>query len=256
MAKPLRHDPLDQPSDATEDLDKAEARKQTHKLRKELADLQQRLYADGRHALLIILQGMDASGKDGTVRHVLAGVNPQGVRVHSFKQPTPEESAHDFLWRVHQAVPPRGYIGVFNRSHYEDVLVVRVHGLVPEEVWRPRFRQINDFERLLSESGVHICKFFLHISRHEQARRFEKRLRDPQKHWKFSPSDLREREFWDPYRDAYRDVVRECSTSWAPWHIVPADHKWYRDLVVARTLVEALRRMDLRYPDLPEGTGG
>jgi PPK2 family polyphosphate:nucleotide phosphotransferase len=196
---------------------------------------------------------MDASGKDGTVRHVFSGVNPQGVRVHSFKEPTAREAAEDFLWRVHEAAPPKGYIGIFNRSHYEDVLVVRVHELVPEQVWRPRFRAINDFERMLTESGVVVLKFFLHISKEEQAKRFERRLKDPRRHWKFSPADLREREHWHAYQEAYADVLRECSTDWAPWHIVPADHKWYRNLVVARTVVKALQDLDLHYPPLPEG---
>lgn len=255
MAEHSHTDPLEQPSDATGDMDKPAAKRELHRLRKELAGLQELLYADGRRALLLVLQGMDASGKDGTVRHVLSGTNPQGVHVHSFKQPSPAEATHDFLWRVHEAVPPLGCIGVFNRSHYEDVLVARVHALVPEGIWRPRFRQINDFEHMLTEAGVHICKFFLHISREEQGKRFDKRLQDPKKHWKFSPADLREREYWDAYRTAYRDVVQECSTPWAPWQIVPADHKWYRDLVVARTVVKALRAMDLRYPDLPEAVG-
>jgi len=222
------------------------------RLRAHLADLQQRLYADGRHALLVVLQGMDASGKDGTVRHVFRGVNPQGVRVQSFKEPTPEESRHDFLWRVHAAVPPLGMIGVFNRSHYEDVLVARVHELVPEPVWRRRYAEINEFEQMLTTAGVTVVKFLLHISRAEQARRFERRLRDPRRHWKFSPSDLKEREHWDAYQAAYTDVVRFCSTEAAPWAVVPADHKWYRNLLVARGVVAALQTMDLRYPALPE----
>lgn len=233
--------------------DKAKAKAERQRLGKRLAELQERLYADGRYGLLVVLQGMDAAGKDGCVRHVFSGVNPQGIRVHSFKQPTPREAAEDFLWRVHQAVPPRGYIGVFNRSHYEDVLVARVHALIPERTWRQRYRQINDFERLLAESGIHVLKFFLHISRQEQHARFERRLRDPRKHWKFSPSDLLERAHWDAYQEAYADALEACSTKWAPWTVVPADHKWYRNLVVARVVTEFLGGLDLRYPPLPDG---
>lgn len=240
------------PTKETDGIDKAEAKREFGRLNKHLQDHQQRLYADGRHALLVVLQGMDASGKDGTVRHVFRGVNPQGVRVQSFKQPTPEEARHDFLWRIHAAVPPLGMIGVFNRSHYEDVLVSRVHALVPERVWRRRYDEINDFERMLTGAGVTVVKFMLHISPEEQARRFERRLRDPRRHWKFSASDLQERERWDQYQEAYADVVRRCSTEWAPWTVVPADRKWYRNLVVARSIVAVLRAMDLRYPDLPE----
>lgn len=244
---------IDRDPKDTEGEDKAAAQAECERLGRDLAELQQRLYADGRHALLVVLQGMDASGKDGCVRHVFSGVNPQGVRVESFKQPTPRESAEDFLWRIHKAVPPRGYIGVFNRSHYEDVLVARVHALVPEEVWRQRYRQINDFERMLTESGIHILKFFLHISKAEQHARFERRLRDPQRHWKFSPSDLLERAHWDAYQEAYADALEACSTKWAPWIVVPADHTWYRNLVVARAVAQRLGALDLRYPDLPAG---
>ncbi len=245
--------PIDLPHPGdTDGVAKSDAKHELKGLVKELADQQERLYADHHHAVLVILQGMDASGKDGTVRHVLSGVNPQGVHVHSFKEPTPLEHAEDFLWRVHDAVPPKGCIGVFNRSHYEDVLVVRVHDLVPERVWRPRFRAINDFERMLTESGVVILKFFLHISKEEQAKRFAKRIKDERRHWKFSAADLRERELWDSYREAYADVLRECSTDWAPWHVVPADHKWYRSLVVARHLAKALKDLDLHYPAVPE----
>ncbi len=223
-------------------------------LRRRLGHLQERLWADRRFALLVVLQGMDASGKDGTVRHVFSGVNPQGIQVHSFKEPSAEEAAHDFLWRVHQAVPARGWISVFNRSHYEDVLVVRVHGLVAEPVWRRRYEDINAFERGLTDSGVTILKFFLHISRREQHRRFERRLQDPRRHWKFSPSDLKEREHWDAYQEAYADALRECSTPWAPWTVVPADHKWYRNLLVARRVVATLEALDPKFPDLPAGS--
>lgn len=246
MASPIAADPAD-----TDGLSREAAERELGRLRRRLCDLQQRLYADGRHALLVVLQGMDASGKDGTVRHVFRGVNPQGVRVQSFKEPTPLEARHDFLWRVHAAVPPLGMIGVFNRSHYEDVLVTRVHGLVPEGVWRRRYGEINHFEELLLGSGVALRKFFLHISPEEQARRFERRLADPKRHWKFSPADLREREHWAEYQEAYADVLRHCSPERAPWTVVPADHKWYRNLIVARGVVEGLEALDLRYPDLP-----
>ena len=245
--RPIERDPGD-----TAGEDRAAAKAERKRLRRELSGLQDRLYADGRHALLVVLQGMDASGKDGTIRHVFRGVNPQGVRVHSFKQPTPREASEDFLWRVHRDVPPKGSIGIFNRSHYEDVLVARVHNLVPEPIWRERYRQINDFERLLSESGIRILKFFLHISKDEQHRRFEKRLQDPRRHWKFSSSDLKERAHWDAYQQAYADALEACSTEWAPWTIVPADHKWYRNLVVARAVTAAIGALDLRYPDLPK----
>ncbi len=234
---------------------KEAAKAETGRLRRRLAVLQEKLYADGRYALLIVLQGMDASGKDGVVRHVFRGVNPQGVRVHSFKQPTPRESAQDFLWRVHQAVPPKGMIGIFNRSHYEDVLVVRVHGLVPEGVWRSRYARINDFEHLLAESGVRILKFCLHISKEEQRRRFDRRLLDARRHWKFSPDDLRERQHWAEYQRAYAEMLEACATPHAPWTIVPADHKWYRNLVVGRAVVAALEEMRLHYPQLRSGPG-
>jgi PPK2 family polyphosphate:nucleotide phosphotransferase len=213
-----------------------------------LRDLQNVLYAEGKHALLIVLQAMDAGGKDGTIRHVMGGLNPQGVHVASFKVPTPRELAHDFLWRIHQRTPGRGEIAIFNRSHYEDVLVVRVHNLVPEEVWSARYEHINAFERLLADSGVTILKFFLHISKEEQKERFEKRLRDPRKNWKFARGDLRERALWDDYMAAFEDALSRCSTDWAPWYIVPADRKWYRNLIISRILVETLKSLDMRYP--------
>jgi PPK2 family polyphosphate:nucleotide phosphotransferase len=218
----------------------------------ELARFQHLLYAESRRAVLIILQGMDTSGKDGTIRHVMSGMSPLGVQVKAFKAPTEEELAHDFLWRVHKAVPPRGYIGIFNRSHYEDVVVVRVRELVPRKVWKARYEQINQFEKILVKNGVVILKFFLHISKEEQRRRLEERLKDPEKRWKFSPQDLEDRRLWPAYRKAYEAVLSRCSTKWAPWHIVPADRKWYRNVVVAQTVVEALRGLDLKYPQPPE----
>lgn len=217
-------------------------------LRDELAGLQRRLYAESRRKLLIVLQGMDASGKDGTVRHVFRGVDPQGVHVTSFRQPTAEELSHDFLWRVHHVVPASGSIGVFNRSHYEDVLVPRVEELVSEDVWRSRYQQINDFERLLSESGTTILKFFLHISRDEQKKRLHARLTDPAKHWKFSDDDVVQRKHWGQYTSAYEGAFVACGTDQVPWYVIPSDQKWYRNLAIARVIVESLRNMDPQYP--------
>ena len=213
-----------------------------------LRDLQEVLWAEGKHALLIVLQAMDAGGKDGTIKHVMRGVNPQGCQVTSFKVPTKEELAHDYLWRIHKAVPRRGYIGIFNRSHYEDVLVVRVHGLVPEEIWQQRYEQINQFEKLLADTGTTILKFFLHTSKKEQKERFEARLRDPRKNWKFSMGDVEERGRWPEYMRAYEDAISRCSTPWASWHIIPANRKWYRNLAISQVIVNALEGLDMRYP--------
>jgi PPK2 family polyphosphate:nucleotide phosphotransferase len=218
---------------------------------KRLRDLQEVLWAEGKHSLLIVLQATDAGGKDGTIKHVFRGVNPQGCRVTSFKVPTEEELDHDFLWRVHKAVPRRGQIGIFNRSHYEDVLVVRVEALAPEEVWRQHYEQINHFEKLLADAGTTILKFFLHISREEQKERFEERLEDPTKSWKFSRGDLEKRQRWDDYVLAYEEALSRCSTPSAPWHIIPADHKWYRNLVISQIIVEALEALDMHYPPVP-----
>jgi PPK2 family polyphosphate:nucleotide phosphotransferase len=223
---------------------KAELQRNVERLR----ELQEVLWAEGKHALLIVLQAMDAGGKDGTIKHVMRGINPQGCQVTSFKVPTEEELGHDFLWRIHKAAPRRGYIGIFNRSHYEDVLVVRVHGLVPEEVWQQRYEQMNQFEKLLADTGTTILKFFLHISKEEQKERFEARLRDPRKNWKFSMGDVEERGRWDEYMRAYEDALSRCSTPWAPWHIIPANRKWYRNLAVSSAIVDVLERLDLRYP--------
>lgn len=237
----------------TEKYDKEEAKSETAKNIARLAELQEVMYAEGKHALLIILQAMDAAGKDSTIRQVMSGVNPQGCRVTSFKAPTPDELAHDFLWRVHAHVPPRGYIGIFNRSHYEDVLIVRVHSLVPEKVWGERYEHINHFEKLLAANGVTILKFFLHISKDEQKKRLEERLADKSKNWKFNPGDLKERDLWDEYMEAYEDAINKCNTARAPWHIVPANKKWYRNLVISARLVEALENLDMKYPPAPEG---
>jgi PPK2 family polyphosphate:nucleotide phosphotransferase len=191
---------------------------------------------------------MDTSGKDGTIRHVMSGLNPIGVQVHSFKAPSADELAHDFLWRVHWRVPPRGSIGIFNRSHYEDVLVVRVHELVGEKIWKHRYEQINQFEKILAANDVIILKFFLHISKAEQKARLEARLRDKAHQWKLSEKDFSERKYWNDYKKAYEDVLSRCSTEWAPWYVVPSNHKWYRNLLVAKTVVKTLRALDMQYP--------
>jgi PPK2 family polyphosphate:nucleotide phosphotransferase len=207
------------------------------------------LYAEHKHKILIVLQALDTGGKDGTIRAVFAGVNPQGVHVASFKVPTPEELDHDFLWRVHSQVPGKGELVIFNRSHYEDVLVVRVHGLVPEKVWRKRYAQINNFEQMLAEEGTTILKFFLNVSRDEQKERLQERLDDPKKRWKFNPGDLKERALWDDYISAYQDTINETSTEWAPWYVVPANRNWYRNLAVTSIIVQALEDLKLEYPE-------
>ncbi len=221
-----------------------------------LEELQELLYAEGKQKILIVLQAMDTAGKDGTIRHVFDGVNPQGVKVASFKKPTPEELSHDYLWRIHQHTPGRGEMVIFNRSHYEDVLVVRVHDIVPDDVWRKRYRHINEFERMLAEEGTTILKFFLHIDLDEQKERLQARLDEPHKRWKFSKGDLAERKLWPSYMDAYEDVLGKTSTEWAPWYIVPANRKWYRNLVIASTIVETLEGLDMQYPNPEEGLEG
>ena len=230
--------------------DKDETIKESEKLTARIGDLQELLFATQQHKLLVVLQGMDTSGKDGTVRHVMSGVSPQSVRAVSFKRPTSEELGRDFLWRVHRNVPATGEIGIFNRSHYEDVLVVRVHNLVPQEVWRERYRQINDFERLLVQSGTIILKFFLHISRDEQRKRLQARVDDPTKRWKFEHGDILERKLWDAYQDAYETAIEKTSTREAPWIVVPANKKWFRNYVVAKTIVGTLEDLDMKYPQV------
>ena len=227
---------------------KEEAESAAGSLNGRLEALQELLWARHRERVLVVLQGMDTSGKDGVIRHVFDGVNPVGVKVASFKAPTPEELAHDFLWRVHARAPAEGELVIFNRSHYEDVLIVRVHGLVPEKVWRRRYEQIREFEALLVESGTTILKFFLHISKHEQKHRLEERLADPARQWKFDPHDLVERERWPAYQEAYGEAIGRTSTPGAPWFVVPAEHKWYRDLVIASILVETLEGLRLEPP--------
>ncbi len=217
-------------------------------LRERLDSLQEKLYAEHKHSLLVVLQGMDTSGKDGTIRRVFEGVNPQGVRVARFREPTPEELDHDFLWRTHREVPGRGEIVIFNRSHYEGVLVERVHKLVPKGLWQRRYQEINDFERLLSESGTTILKFYLNIDSGEQKKRLQARLDDTTKHWKFSPQDIKERGFWPEYMKAYEAALGRTSTAWAPWYVVPSNHAWFRDLVVCRILVATLEGLKMHYP--------
>jgi PPK2 family polyphosphate:nucleotide phosphotransferase len=233
------------------DRDEAEASAATDIAR--ISEMQNALYAESQHALLIVLQATDTGGKDSTIRKVLGPLNPQGVRVTSFKAPSATELAHDYLWRIHQAVPPKGMIGVFNRSHYEDVLIVRVHGLAPEKAIEQRYDQINAFERHLAENDVTILKFYLHISKEEQKERLQSRLDDPNKHWKFNPGDLKERELWDSYRDAYEIALSRCSAPHAPWFVIPADRKWYRNAVIARIIRCTLEDLDLRYPEPPPG---
>lgn len=213
-----------------------------------LAALHDLLYAEHKRSLLIVLQGMDAAGKDGTIKHVMSGVNPQGCAVTSFKQPSSSELDHDFLWRIHAAVPEKGDIGIFNRSHYEDVLIARVHSLVPREVWKARYDEINAFERILTENNVCILKFFLHMSSEEQEKRFKERLSDPRKNWKASAADFTERKFWDQYQSAYEDAISKCSTKEAPWYVIPSDHKWFRNFAVAEVVVRTLESFKMRYP--------
>lgn len=238
------------PGDTSEFFgEKREAEEIVSSLTDELDGLQERLYAESKRAVLFVLQAMDTGGKDGTIRGVFGALNPLGVHVASFKAPTTLELAHDYLWRVHAVAPRRGEIGIFNRSHYEDVLVVRVHKLVPDQVWAKRYAQINAFEKLLSDEGTTIVKFFLHISKVEQKERLEARAAEPDKHWKFNPADLKERELWDEYQDAYADAIEKTSTETAPWYIVPANHKWYRDLVVARVVHQTLKELNPQYPE-------
>ena len=228
---------------------KGQTKKRLKKLHKQLLELQGLLYAESQHAVLIILQGMDTCGKDGTIRKVMSGINVQGCDVFSFKVPTADELSRDFLWRAHRSVPAKGKIGIFNRSHYEDVLVVRVHDLVPESVWSQRYQQINDFERMLVENGTVVLKFYLHISKDEQKERLESRIEDPTKHWKVEASDIRERAYWEDYMQAYEVMLQKCSTEWAPWHIIPANKKWYRNLVITERIVDTLKKLDMRYPE-------
>ncbi len=225
-------------------------------LNQRLADLQNVLYAEGKHKVLFVFQAMDTAGKDSTIRHVFSGVNPQGIKVAAFKQPTPAELAHDYLWRIHQHTPGNGEIAIFNRSHYEDVLVVRVHKEVPKEVWQRRYAQINAFEQLLADEGTTILKFYLHIDLEEQKDRLQARLDSPHKHWKFAKGDLDERKLWPAYMRAYADVLSKTSTKAAPWYIIPSNRKWYRNLVVAQIIVDALENLKMDYPPAEAGLDG
>lgn len=240
----------------THGASKQYARSHLQKNCERLAALQYLLYAEAKRSVLVVLQGIDAAGKDGTIRHVMTGLNPQGVTVTPFKVPEGDEKRHDYLWRVHHAVPESGMVGIFNRSHYEDVLVVRVHDLVPKGVWSKRYDHINDFERMLSDNNVKIVKFLLYISKEEQARRFRLRLDDKTKRWKFSPADVREREYWDRYIGAYDEMLAKCSTDRAPWYVIPSNHKWFRNLAVAEILVQAMQGMKLKYPKAAQGLDG
>jgi PPK2 family polyphosphate:nucleotide phosphotransferase len=218
-------------------------------LNHKLMTLQDMLYAEHKHKILIVLQGMDSSGKDGTIKHVFRGVNPQGVRIANFKVPTEVELDHDYLWRVHKQVPGKGEIVIFNRSHYEDVLVVRVHELAPRNIWSKRYYQINSFEKLLSDEGTIIIKFFLHIDLDEQKERLQARLNDPYKQWKFRKGDLEERKLWPKYMKAYEDVLAKTSTRIAPWYVIPSNRKWYRNLMIGSILVDTLKNLNMRYPE-------
>jgi len=233
--------------------EKNQVREETIENLKRLRVLQEKFYAEGKRSLLIVLQATDTGGKDGTIRHVFRGVNPQGVQVTSFKQPSAEELSHDFLWRIHQHTPPKGYIGVFNRSHYEDVLVVRVNNIVPKKVWNKRYQIINNFEESLIENGTAILKFFLHISKGRQKQRLEARRDDPEKQWKFSVGDIEKRALWDDYQKAYEDMLTKCNTKYAPWHIVPADNKWYRNFIISNTIADILEEMDPKFPKPEKG---
>lgn len=232
---------------------KKDIEQELEKQRDRLSKLQERLYAESKRSLLIVLQAMDTGGKDGTIKHVVQGINPQGCRVWSFKKPSDEELSHDFLWRYHQRTPQRGMITIFNRSHYEDVLIVRVQQLVPEDVWRKRYHVINEFEQMLSLNNIAVIKFFLHISKDEQKRRLESRLQNPDKLWKFSSNDVEQRQLWDDYQKAYEDAINNCSTAYAPWYIVPANTKWYRNLVIARAIADTLEAMNPQYPAVEQG---
>ena len=231
------------------DKDKKAAINELKDLRKKLIDLQRLLYAEHKHKVLIVLQAMDSGGKDGTIRSIFKGVNPQGVHVASFKVPTQEESEHDYLWRIHKQTPRSGEIVIFNRSHYEDVLVVRVHQLVPEKIWKKRYVHIQNFEKRLTDEGTLILKFFLHISKEEQKKRFLERIDKPIKQWKFNPNDIEERKLWGNYMQAYEDAISKTSAAFAPWYVIPADRNWYRDFVITKIIVNALEKLNMAYPN-------
>ena len=229
--------------------DRKEAEKPFQENLEKMRKLQYTLYAENKKSLLLVFQAMDAGGKDGTIRHVMFGLNPQGCRVTSFKEPSKEELSHDFLWRIHKEVPPKGEIGIFNRSHYEDVLIVRVHDIVPEKIWSKRYRQINQFEETLSSNNVVILKFFLHIGFEEQKERIRERIENPSKNWKVTPEDFKERKYWDDYMEAYEDAISECNTKEAPWFVIPANKKWFRNLAVSAIIRQTLEEMHPKYPE-------
>lgn len=229
---------------------KADSLSQFHKLQQQLQDMQKMLYAQGKHRILVVMQAMDTGGKDGCIKHVFSHIDPQGIHVRSFKKPTDEELSYDFLWRVHAKVPHNGQLVIFNRSHYEDIIAVRVKKLFPDAVWKRRQRHVIDFERMLAEEGTTIVKIFLHISREEQKKRLEARLAEPHKHWKFNPDDLADRNLWGDFMKAYEDVISGTSTEHAPWYVVPADRKWYRNLCVARIMVDTLNSLNMKLPKL------
>lgn len=245
--KPVRLSDLD-PGESENYSSKEEVAEEVEKLRGRLAALQERLWAEGKQSLLVVLQAMDTGGKDGAIKHVFGGINPQGCQVWGFKAPSAEEAAHDFLWRIHDKTPGKGLITIFNRSHYEDVLIARVKNFVPEDVWKQRYGIINDFERALSQNNTVVLKFFLHISKDEQKRRLQSRLDSPEKLWKFAGGDIVERALWDDYMLAYQDAINLCSTEHAPWYVVPANNKWYRNLVIARAIADTLEAMNPQYP--------
>lgn len=262
-----KHSVSDFDSSSTDEITKQEAKEQLTKDVEKLAELQSMLYAQDRYSVLVIFQAMDAAGKDGTIKHVMSGINPQGCQVYSFKQPSAEELDHDYLWRINRSLPERGRIGIFNRSHYEDVLIAKVHpeivlsAKLPDiktvddikaDFWKRRYRQINDFERYLTENGTVILKFFLNVSKAEQKKRFAERLNDPAKNWKFSSADINERRFWDEYMKAYADVLTETSTEIAPWYVIPADNKWFMRYAVGRIICERMKELDLHYPRLSD----
>ncbi len=235
---------------------KKEGKTKLRQLNKELEALQELLYAEGKQKLLIVLQAMDTGGKDGTIRHVFEGVNPQGVKVASFKAPTKQELAHDYLWRIHKHTPGKGEIVIFNRSHYEDVLVVRVHQLVPEEIWSRRYEHIRAFEKTLTDEGTTILKFYLHINQDEQKERLQARLDEPAKHWKFSLGDLDERKLWSQYQQAFESALEKTSTENSPWYVIPANRKWYRNLVISTIIIEKLKSLNMAYPESDEDLSG
>jgi PPK2 family polyphosphate:nucleotide phosphotransferase len=235
-------------TDFTGELQKEQSKIELDNLHLKMSKLQYKLHAEKKQALLIILQAMDAGGKDGTIRDVMNGFNPQGCKVKSFRAPHQIELDHDYLWRVHKEIPAKGEIGIFNRSHYGDILIVRIHNLVSKNQWSKRFDHINDFEKMLTDEGVNILKFYLRISKDEQKKRLEQRINNPTKHWKIDEADFAERKFWNRYMNAYEQTIEKCSTFWAPWHIIPSDKKWYRNLIVAKIITKTLEEMKLKFP--------